>query len=144
MIPKSNANLTEGDFCLVPREDGKYVPFVYVGKRASERSSFFGAFANVVVANPPDPFQNCVQLLEHALLHIKCFKENNTPIVGNLRQHLDEGVLADIAADIQRSEIGHTTRVWGWRTLFKKANSVLAQPSVQADRAEEARPGGLT
>ncbi len=139
MIPKSNANLVEGDFCWVPRDDGNFAPFVFVGKRASDRSSFFGAFANIVVADTSELLPPHLQLLEHALVHIKCFKENNTPIVGNLRSHLDAKALASIAADIQQSGVGHTTRVWGWQTLFKKANGVLAQQGIQADAASPRR-----
>lgn len=124
MIPKSTAKLKEGDYCLVMRDDGGYVPFVYVGKRNNERSYFFGALADIVVSDTNSKLPERIELLEHALLHIKCYKENNTPIVGNLLDHLDQKALAHIQSDISTSGIGHTVRVWGYRTIIKYANNI--------------------
>jgi hypothetical protein len=68
----------------------------------------------------------CVTVGEHALVHIKCYRENNTPIVGNILERLDKTQLAQITTDIQASHVGHVSRVWGWRTLFRKANEIAA------------------
>lgn len=126
MFPKSTASLKHGDYCLVPRDDGLFVPFIYVGRRGSDRSYFFGALADAVVKGP-DEMPDRLKLLEHALLHIKCFAQNNTPILGNLSSRLDAGAMAGIIADIHGSGVGHTTRVWGHRTVVKSANGIKAQ-----------------
>lgn len=132
MFPKSTASLKQGDYCLVPRDDGLFVPFVYVGRRGSDRSYFFGALADAVVRSSEDMPERIV-LLEHALLHIKCYVENNTPILGNLSSRLDGGAMVEIISDIHRSGVGHTTRVWGHRTVIKLANGVKAQHAVAGD-----------
>ncbi len=127
MIPNSTSRLRVGDACFVPRSDGRHVPFVYVGKRPKHRSYLFGALADVAV-NAPElaklPAQ--VALREHALVHVKCYKENNTPIVGNIWDRLDQDQLKQIATDIDSSGVGHTTRVWGWKTIIEKANNIAA------------------
>ena len=127
MFPNSTNRLVVGDACLIRRSDGRHVPFVYVGKRPGDRCYFFGALADVAV-NAPDlgrlPAQ--VTLREHALVHIRCYKENNTPVVGNIRERLDRGQLQQIAADIDSSGVGHTTRVWGWKTIVERATSLAA------------------
>lgn len=124
MIPKSTASLKVGDYCLVPREDGSFVPFVYVGKRGTDRSYFFGALGNSVLTASEEALPARLELLEHALLHIKCYKENNTPIIGNVAARIDSKVLARIAIDINTFNVGQKTSVWGHRTLVTYANRV--------------------
>ncbi len=127
MFPKSNVGINIGDVCFVPREDGLHVPFICVGKRRKERAFIFGAFGNVTVATPElEQLPACVAFGEHALVHIKCYRENNTPIVGNILNRLDEGRLGEIGADIHNSGVGHVTRVWGWRSLLRTANGIAA------------------
>jgi hypothetical protein len=142
MFPKSTANLKEGDYCLVPRDDGLFVPFVYVGKRGNSRSYFFGALADAVVSDADrDQLPEHLTLLGHALLHIKCYTENNTPIVGNLSERLGSAAMARIVSDINSSGVGHTTRVWGHRTIMKYANDVRPNKPLQPIAREDARTG---
>jgi hypothetical protein len=125
MIPKSTASLTVGDACFISRTDGRHVPFVYVGRRGKDRAYLFGAFADVAVDKPEiDSLPQRMTLREHALVHVKSYQENNTPIVGNVRARLSDEQLERITADIASSSIGQTTRVWGWRTLIEKANHI--------------------
>ncbi len=127
MIPRSNAGLDVGDTCFIRRDDGRHVPFVYVGKRDSERLYFFGAFGALTVATPQlSELPPNVTLGDPALVHVKCYSENDTPIVGNILDRLDPAHLERMAAGIQNSGVGHVTRVWGWRTLRKKANDIAA------------------
>lgn len=122
MIPGSNARLKIGDACFMPLPDGGYVPFIYVGKRGKDRAYFFGALADAVVNAPEiDLLPPRITLAEHALVHIKCYRENQTPIVGNVLDRLDGKQLEDIALDIANSGVGHVTRVWGWRTIAREA-----------------------
>lgn len=128
MIRKSTASMNVGHYCLVQRDDRRLVPFGYVGRRGNDRSYFFGAFADTVLGSTQTALPAQLRLREHALVHIKCFKENNTPIVANLISRLDSAVLKSISADIDATEEGSTTRVWGHRTVLKYANDVHAQP----------------
>lgn len=122
MIPASNAHLRIGDACFMPLPDGRYVPFIYVGKRGKDRAYFFGALADAVVNAPEiDQLPPRIMLGQHALVHIKCYRENRTPIVGNVLDRLDGKQIEHIASDIVDSGVGHVTRVWGWRTIAREA-----------------------
>lgn len=125
MIPASNARLKVGDACFMPLPDGRYVPFVYVGKRGKGRAHFYGALAKIVIDAPLiDRLPPRVALAEPALVHIEFHRENQTPIVGNVLDRLDGEQIDRIAADISSSGVGHVTRVWGWRTVARKAIEV--------------------
>ena len=43
MYPKSTAKLKLSDFCWTPREDGSFLPFVFIQKMKRARSYFHGA-----------------------------------------------------------------------------------------------------
>jgi len=132
MIPASNARLKVGDACFMPLPDGRYVPFVYVGKRGKDRAYFFGALANVVVDAPViDHLPPRIALAEHALVHIKCYRENQTPIVGNVLDRLIGKQIENITADISNSGIGLVTRVWGWRTVARQAIEVAESGAMK-------------
>ena len=127
MIPKSTAKLQEGDFCLIQREDGKFVPFVYVAKQGSSRSYFYGGIANIILESQDiDNLPNNIDISEYALLHIKCFKENETPIIGNLKNKLKNGTLNKIIANVTDTSVGSKSSVWGYKTISKYANNVDA------------------
>lgn len=127
MFPKSNVGINVGDACFIPRDDGLHVPFICVGKRKKERAFIFGALGNVAVAAPQlEQLPARLTLAEPALVHIKCYRENKTPIVGNVSNRLDATRLDQLAAEIDHADHGHITRVWGWRTLILKANGIAA------------------
>jgi len=127
MIPKSVGDLKVGDACFISRRDGRYVPFVFVGRRGNARAYLFGALITTAVEAPEiAQLPSRLVLGEHALVHIKCYKENAAPIIGNVLDHLDRAQLERITANIQCSAIGQVTRVWGWRTIGKKANELAA------------------
>jgi|GEM_PF-2032822 len=124
MIPKSTVKLKEGDFCFIPRSDGKYVPFVYLFPY-SGRAGFYGGIINSVVSIPDvSELPAHLEIRYHAVLHISCFKENNTPIVGNIVGRLDSKVLRKIRADISNMKVGSTISSWGYKTIFKYANEI--------------------
>jgi hypothetical protein len=128
MFPKSNTRLAAGDVCFIPRKDGRYVPFCYVGRSQNSRASFYGAFGDAVVRRPVlEELPDRLRLMEHGLVHIRSYRENNTPIVGNVRARLDESQIAAIDSDINGPRnVGHISRVWGWRALFAKADEIGA------------------
>ncbi len=125
MIPKTTATLKEGDFCFIPRSDGKYVPFVYLFQYSKRRTSIYCGIVNAVVNNP-DVLELPVHLeiRSHAVLHIKCFKENNTPIVGNIADRIGDKTLKKIKADVSNMKVGSTILVWGYNTIFKYADEI--------------------
>ncbi len=124
MIPKSTAKLKEGDFCFIQRSDRKYVPFVYLFPY-SGRSGFYGGIINAVVSTPNSTeLPKHLDIRYHAVLHISCFKENNTPIVGNIVDRIDDKALRKIKADVSNMKVGSTISAWGYKTIFKYADEI--------------------
>lgn len=127
MIPKSTAKLQGGDFCWIERDDGAFVPFVYICKQKNSRSYFYGGIAKALVNDTQiSSLSNDINVAEYALLHIKCFKENNTPIAGNIASHLSSGLLESLREESHKTGVGSKTNVWGYRTIYKYANAVKA------------------
>ena len=114
-----------GDFCFVPREDGRFALFVYLCAQGSSRSYFYGALStNVVDAADLDAVPPEITIGEHALVHIKCFRENATPIYGNLADRIGPTVFSDVINVVNDTGIGSKHKVWGSRTIVKYANTV--------------------
>ena len=127
VYPKSNAGLRSGDFCFVPRADGRCALFVYLYPRAKSRSYFFGALAKKVIASSSlELIPAQIALDEQALLHIKCFKENDTPIAGNIFDRIDTALFNALRSEAHSHGVGSITRVWGYRTIVKHANALAA------------------
>lgn len=127
-FPKSNAGVSSGDFCFVPRTDGRIALFIYLYPQGRSRSYFFGALAADVLDTPDPELIPCrVQLAEQALLHIKCFQENAMPIAGNILDRIDARVLRAIHAEAHSSGVGAVHLVWGYRTIINRANAISAQ-----------------
>ena len=71
-----------------------------------------------------------LEIGSHAVLHIKCFKENNTPIVGNIADRIGDKTLQKIKYDVSNMKVGSTILVWGYKTIFKYANEVSGQKAL--------------
>ena len=126
-FPKSTAGLRCGDFCFVPRTDGRVALFVYLYRQGNSRSYFFGALAKEVLAAPRiNLVPSRVELIEQALLHIKCFKENHTPLAGNILDRIDGPALSAMHAEAHSTRVGSTTLVWGYRTIVRRADAIAA------------------
>jgi hypothetical protein len=126
-FPRSTARMQSGDYCWIPREDGLFAAFIYLFPRRNSRSYFFGALATSLVPTPEEKrFPGRVDIGPHALLHIKCFKENGTPITGNLTSRLYGPFLEALEIASHRHEVGDVSRVWGWQTIFTEANAIVA------------------
>jgi len=125
MIPKSTAKLSEGDFCWIKRNDGLFVPFIFICKQGNARSYFYGGIVNCLCESPDiNKIPSKVYIYEYALLHIKCFKENQTPIVGNIHNKLQEKYLKKIHANINDFSIGATSNVWGYKVIYSYAEKI--------------------
>lgn len=123
----STAGLRCGDCCFVARADGRVALFVYLYRRGNARSYFFGALAKEVLAAPRlNLVPSRVELPEQALLHIKCFKENHTPIAGNILDHIDGPALNAMHVEAHSTGVGSTRHVWGYRTIVRRANAIAA------------------
>jgi len=117
--------MTPGDFCFIPRTDGRFALFVYLCPQGKSRSCFYGAIATELVnTDSADGIPTLVSVGEHALVHIQCYSKNETPICGNLADRLTSGVLDNISAAIYDTEIGSNHKVWGYKTIVKYANLI--------------------
>jgi hypothetical protein len=125
VIPKSTVTMKDGDFCFIPRSDGRYVPFVYLLQHGKSRTNFYGGIVNAVV-NAPDIYElpMHLEIRRYAVLHIKCFKENNTPVVGNIADRIGGKALEKIRAEVSYMSVGSCISVWGYRTIFKYADEI--------------------
>ena len=127
MIPASTVKLLPGDFCFIPRADGRFVPFAFLCTAQNTRSYFYGGILDAVVSNPLiDELPTHLSVKQYALLHIRCFKENNTPIVGNVAARIGDKELKAIERRVLDLSVGSTSSVWGYRTIFKYAENVVA------------------
>lgn len=124
MIPKSTVKLTPGDYCLIKRDDGKYVPLVYLFSPAKKRSSFYGGLVNCLIDDTADNCPNNLSIVFHALLHISSYKENNTPILGNILPKLDSKKIALMEKEANELKVGYKNSAWGHRTIYKYANQI--------------------
>jgi hypothetical protein len=109
----------------VTRTDGRVALLVYLYPQGNSRSYFFGALAAETVQAPAlalIPPQ--VELMEQALLHIKCFKENDTPIAGNIIDRLDAAILITPNSAAHSHGVGSISHVWGYRTIVTNANAI--------------------
>jgi len=109
----------------VPRTDGRVALFVYLCPQGMSRSYFFGALAAETVQAPDlELIPPQVILTERALLHIKCFKENGTPIAGNIVDRLDAAILITLTSAAPSQGVGSISHVWGYRTIVTNANAI--------------------
>jgi hypothetical protein len=107
--------------------DGRAALFVYLYPQGKSHSYFFGALAAGVLAAPSlDLIPPQVGLTEQALLHIKCFKENDTPVAGNIIDRIDSAILRLMHSVAHSHDVGSISHVWGHRTLVTKANAIVA------------------
>lgn len=125
VIPKSTAKLSEGDFCWIMRNDNTYVPFVFIEKEGASRSYFFGGLL-YFISNTEDinDLPENLNIYEQALLHIECFKKNDTPIIGNIISKINREDLEKAKNKTKDQSIGATSKVWGYRTIYKYANLI--------------------
>lgn len=125
-FPKSNAGVSSGDYCFVRRTDGRVAIFVYLYPQGRSRSYFFGALGvDVLEAPNPELIPSRVRLTEQALLHIKCFQENETPIAGNILERIDAKSLSTTRAEAHTYGVGSVHHVWGYRTIISRANELV-------------------
>ena len=125
MIPKSTVKMRFGDFCFVPRDDGRFALFIYICPQEKSRSYFHGALAtSLVEVAQLDAVPSEIEIGEHALVHVQCFRENSTPISGNLGGRLSQEVFSRVSKAVHSVEIGSKHRVWGHKTIVRYANTI--------------------
>jgi len=122
LFPKSAVKLSLGDYCSLRREDGLYVPLVFLSKAGSSRSSFYGALlshtARSAVLSSGGSY---LKIFMAGHLPVKVSAENDAPIVGNIAKRLDE---FDVAQTLETMK--EKINVRGYRTPLKIARLVKA------------------
>jgi hypothetical protein len=128
MIPKSTVKLVPGDYCLIPLSDGKSVVFAFLRSVPGMRSYFYGALLapafnpTVETKLPAD-----LQIVSQAMVHIKCFSDNNTPVVGNAAEEMGESQLIAAQRACTDLTVGTSHRVWSSGTVLRRAEMVRNQ-----------------
>lgn len=125
MFPSSTRKLHPGDVCFIPTNAGGFVPFIFVCPAGKSRSGFYGALAITTISAPKiELLPSQMSLGEAALVHVSSYKENNTPLVGNIAERIDRRALAAMQETAKSMHVGAVSKVWGHKTILKYANTV--------------------
>ena len=118
-IPKTSVKLKRGDYAFLPRDDGRFVPIVFLDHVPKRRVTFYGALLDLVLDKPfIDADGPRLKLGELAMIDIDAFGAANAPVVGNLLTRLDE---MHIRAQLEQHTQG---LVWGKLTPLRYANAL--------------------
>ena len=91
------------------------------------RSYFYGALlAPAFHGNSASQLPDKLAVSGSALLHIKCFSENSTPIIGNATKQIGADSLATAQEACLARGVGTVHNVWGHRALLGLANELEA------------------
>jgi len=121
-IPKTSVKLQRGDFAMLSREDGRYVPLVFLSPVPGKRVVFYGALLAVLCDTAYIPEgKGRLSIAEAAIIDIDVFSELKAPILGNLGEHLSEPEVEGRLNDLRTQSL-----VWGRRTPLKYANNITA------------------
>lgn len=125
MIPKSTTKLRPGDICLIQRTDGKSVAFTFLGSVSGKRSYFYGALLSPAFIGDSIPsLPERLEIDSQAMVHIKCFAENDTPIVGNAKENIGSGKLETAMQACIDMSVGTVHSVWGHKTIVRRAAAI--------------------
>lgn len=117
-FPKTTSNLSKGDYALIRRSDGRYVPLVFLAHVPRKRVVFYGALIEMVLDTPHiESDGEPIRLGELALIDVAAFEAAQAPLVGSLLARLDQ---ADLTKQLHRQT--QNARVWGRLTPIKYAN----------------------
>jgi len=80
---------------------------IYISKQGNSRSYFYGGLITTTIySESTEDIPSGIEVKDYALLHIKCCRENDTPIVGNLSEKLSAGNIDRIKLDIADMSMG--------------------------------------
>ena len=128
MIPKSTVKLVPGDYCLIPLSDGTSAAFAFLRSVPGKRSYFFGALlAPAFKPKGGDDLPSTLEIVSQAMVHIKSFSDNNTPIVGNAESQIGRSHLAEAQKACTDFSVGTTHNVWGSGTIIRRAERLRRQ-----------------
>ena len=91
-----------------------------------KRSYFYGALLTPLLPDVASPLPERLHIDSQAMVHIKCFAENNTPIVGNASKQIGDRELQAALQACTDCSVGAVHSVWGHRTILKKAEEIRA------------------
>lgn len=125
MFPTSTNRLQPGDVCFIPKSGGGFVPFIFICSISRSRTGFYGALGDASVSMPEiEMLPPRISLSETALVHITSFKENNTPITGNILTRIDAVEFAAAQQAVKTTNVGAISKVWGHKTILRRADAV--------------------
>jgi hypothetical protein len=121
-IPKTSVKLRLGDFAMLQRDDGRFVPLVFLSPVPGKRAVFYGALLSCVCEAASIPKDTgSLALSEVAMIDIDVFSKFDAPVLGNLVEHLS---LPEVESRL--NEMKSRSLVWGYRTPLKYANAITA------------------
>lgn len=102
------------------------VAFAFLGRVANSRTAFYGgllapAFRSEEVTPP-----SRLDIALAAMVHVKCYAENKTPIVGNLAEAIGSDAINVALSACADMSVGAVHRVLGHLALLKRAQTVAA------------------
>jgi len=122
--PKTTIGMKPGDFCLIEREDGMSVAFAFLGPVANSRTAFYGGLLTPAFRSEGAILPTRLNIALAAMVHVKCYAENKTPIVGNLAHVISSGAIKDALSACTDTSVGAVHRVLGNLALLKRAQTV--------------------
>ncbi len=125
MIPKSNIKLKTGDYSLIKRIDGKYVPFVFLYPVKDKTKYFYGCILECLLENNDVEEIIPMQVIkEFALIPITFFSAHYIEIKGNIENKISGESIQKVKNEINSNYVGKESLVWGINMPIKKANEV--------------------
>ena len=122
--PKTTLGLRPGDYCLIKREDGLSVAFAFLGSVANSRTAFYGGLLAPAFRSEEEILPSRLDITLAAMIHVKCYAANKTPIVGNLAQVLGSNAIDAALAACTDMRVGAVHGVLGHLALLKRAQTV--------------------
>jgi hypothetical protein len=125
VFPKSSSTLKLGDYCAIPRSDGKVVLFAYLCAVPNKRSYIYaGLFRPALEASVLPIIPDGMTLDDFALVHVQCFRENNTPVIGNAASSIGSALFELVKRSSIDFGVGAKHKVWGSHTIVRRAQSI--------------------
>lgn len=126
MTPKTTMGLRPGDHCLLECENGMSMAFAFLGPVANSRTAFYGGLLAPAFRSEEAILPARLDIAPAAMVHVKCYAENKTPIVGNLVHAVGSNAVDLALSAGTDTSVGAVHRVLGYLALLERARMIAA------------------